>query len=207
MFLCLAALYESWSIPFSVILVVPLGVLGVLLGVSARGMVNDVYFQVGLVTIIGLSAKNAILIVEFAKDLQAQGKSPLEAALAAAHLRFRPIVMTSLAFILGVLPLVLATGASSASQREIGTAVMSGMIVGTLLAVFFVPTFFVVVRSIFKGSKRQQERFAAHAAEAGFTAESVDGILAEAEEGMSAEERAAMHHGAREIGHTPKEGA
>ena len=206
-FLCLAALYESWSIPFSVILVVPLGVLGVLLGVSARGMVNDVYFQVGLVTIIGLSAKNAILIVEFAKDLQAQGKSPMEAALAAAHLRFRPIVMTSLAFILGVLPLVLATGASSASQREIGTAVMSGMIVGTLLAVFFVPTFFVVVRSIFKGSKRQQERFAAHAAEAGFTAESVDGILAEAEEGMSAEERAAMHHGAREIGHTPKEGA
>ena len=104
------------------------------------------------------------MIVEFAKDLQAQGKSPMEAALAAAHLRFRPIVMTSLAFILGVLPLVLATGASSASQREIGTAVMSGMIVGTLLAVFFVPTFFVVVRSIFKGSKRQQERFAAHAA-------------------------------------------
>ena len=206
-FLCLAALYESWSIPFSVILVVPLGVLGVLLGVTARGMVNDVYFQVGLVTIIGLSAKNAILIVEFAKDLQAQGKSPLEAALAAAHLRFRPIVMTSLAFILGVLPLVLATGASSASQREIGTAVMSGMIVGTLLAVFFVPTFFVAVRSIFKGSKRQQERFAAHAAEAGFTAESVDSILAEAEEGMSAEERAALHRGAQEIGHTPKEGA
>ena len=206
-FLCLAALYESWSIPFSVILVVPLGVLGVLLGVSARGMVNDVYFQVGLVTIIGLSAKNAILIVEFAKDLQAQGKSPMEAALAAAHLRFRPIVMTSLAFILGVLPLVLATGASSASQREIGTAVMAGMIVGTLLAVFFVPTFFVVVRSIFKGSKRQQERFAAHAAEAGFTAETVDSILAEAEDGMSQDERAALHRGAHETGSSPKEGA
>lgn len=110
-FLCLAALYESWTIPVSVLLVVPLGVLGVLLATLMRGMSNDVYFQIGLVTIIGLSAKNAILIVEFAKDLQAEGKSALEAALEAAHLRFRPIIMTSLAFTLGVVPLFIASGA------------------------------------------------------------------------------------------------
>ncbi len=156
-FLCLAALYESWSIPLSVVLVVPLGVLGVLLGITLRGMTNDVYFQVGLITIIGLSAKNAILIIEFAKDLQAQGKGIIESALAAAHLRFRPIVMTSLAFILGVVPLAIASGASSASQRAIGTGVISGMVVGTFLAVFFVPVFFVVVRSLFKGSARQRQ--------------------------------------------------
>jgi multidrug efflux pump len=155
-FLCLAALYESWSIPLAVILVVPLGVLGVLLATLLRGYANDVYFQVGLITIIGLSAKNAILIIEFAKDLQAQGKSVIESALAAAHLRFRPIVMTSMAFILGVLPLALAGGAGSASQRAIGTGVIGGMVVGTFLAVFFVPIFFVVVRSIFKGSARQR---------------------------------------------------
>jgi multidrug efflux pump len=155
-FLCLAALYESWSIPLAVILVVPLGVLGVLLATLLRGYANDVYFQVGLITIIGLSAKNAILIIEFAKDLQAQGKSVVESALAAAHLRFRPIVMTSMAFILGVLPLALAGGAGSASQRAIGTGVIGGMVVGTFLAVFFVPIFFVVVRSIFKGSERQR---------------------------------------------------
>ncbi|MCQ9371768.1 efflux RND transporter permease subunit, partial [Corynebacterium sp. 35RC1] len=137
--------------------VVPLGVLGVLLATLLRGMSNDVYFQIGLVTIIGLSAKNAILIVEFAKDLQAEGKSVLEAALEAAHLRFRPIVMTSLAFTLGVVPLFIATGASSASQRAIGTGVIGGMITGTVLAVVFVPVFFVLVRSFFKGSKRQQE--------------------------------------------------
>ena len=166
-FLCLAALYESWSIPLSVILVVPLGVLGVLLGVSLRGMSNDVYFQVGLITIIGLSAKNAILIIEFAKDLQAQGKSVVESALAAAHLRFRPIVMTSLAFILGVLPLAIASGASSASQRAIGTGVIAGMVVGTTLAVFFVPIFFVVVRGLFKGSARQQQFDAEHAHQTG----------------------------------------
>ncbi|MDD2712258.1 MAG: efflux RND transporter permease subunit [Simplicispira sp.] len=165
-FLCLAALYESWSIPLSVILVVPLGVLGVLLGVSLRGMANDVYFQVGLITIIGLSAKNAILIIEFAKDLQAQGKGVIESALAAAHLRFRPIVMTSLAFILGVVPLAMATGASSASQRAIGTGVISGMVVGTFLAVFFVPIFFVVVRSLFKGSARQRQFDARHSHQA-----------------------------------------
>ncbi|PWW44350.1 multidrug efflux pump [Melaminivora alkalimesophila] len=156
-FLCLAALYESWSIPFSVLLVVPLGVLGVLLATLLRGLSNDVYFQIGLVTIIGLSAKNAILIIEFAKDLQAQGKSAVEAALEAAQLRFRPIVMTSLAFTLGVLPLFLASGASSASQRAIGTGVIGGMITGTILAVLFVPVFFVLVRSFFKGSQRQRE--------------------------------------------------
>ncbi len=156
-FLCLAALYESWSIPLAVILVVPLGVLGVLLATLLRSYANDVYFQVGLITIIGLSAKNAILIIEFAKDLQAQGKGIIESALAAAHLRFRPIVMTSLAFILGVVPLAIASGASSASQRAIGTGVISGMVVGTFLAVFFVPVFFVVVRSLFKGSARQRQ--------------------------------------------------
>ncbi|RYF68103.1 MAG: multidrug efflux RND transporter permease subunit, partial [Comamonadaceae bacterium] len=162
-FLCLAALYESWSIPLSVILVVPLGILGVLGATLLRGYTNDVYFQVGLITIIGLSAKNAILIIEFAKDLQAQGKSVVAAALEAAHLRFRPIIMTSLAFGLGVVPLFLASGAGSASQRAIGTGVIGGMITGTLLAVFFVPVFFVLVRTLFKGSKRQQELNKRHA--------------------------------------------
>ena len=166
-FLCLAALYESWTIPLSVILVVPLGVLGVLLTTRLRAYSNDVYFQVGLITIIGLSAKNAILIIEFAKDLQASGKGLIESALAAAHLRFRPIIMTSLAFGLGVVPLVTASGAGSASQRAIGTGVLGGMITGTALAVIFVPVFFVVVRSIFKGSARQHEADLRHAHAAG----------------------------------------
>jgi len=170
-FLCLAALYESWTIPLSVILVVPLGVLGVLLATWLRSYSNDVYFQVGLITIIGLSAKNAILIIEFAKDLQASGKGVVESALAAAHLRFRPIVMTSLAFGLGVLPLVLATGAGSASQRAIGTGVLGGMVTGTALAVFFVPVFFVVVRTLFKGSRRQREADQRHARAAGIEGE------------------------------------
>lgn len=160
-FLVLAALYESESIPVAVLLVVPLGVLGALLGAHIRGLPNDVYFKVGLIAIIGLSAKNAILIIEFAKDLQAQGKGLIEATLEAVHLRFRPIIMTSLAFILGVLPLVIASGAGSASQRAIGTGVMGGMITATVLAVFLVPVFFVVVRRIFKGSERQR-RLAAH---------------------------------------------
>ncbi len=159
-FLCLAALYESWAIPLSVILVVPLGVFGVVLATLLRGYANDVYFQVGLVTIIGLSAKNAILIIEFAKDQQAQGKSAVEAALEAAHLRFRPIVMTSMAFILGVLPLFLASGAGSASQRAIGTGVVGGMISAVTLSVLFVPVFYVVVRRIFKGSERQRRKYA-----------------------------------------------
>ena len=166
-FLCLAALYESWSIPMAVILVVPLGVLGVLLSTLLRAYANDVYFQVGLITIIGLSAKNAILIIEFAKDLQAQGKSVIESALAAAHMRFRPIIMTSLAFTLGVLPLAIASGAGSASQRAIGTGVIGGILTGTTLAVVFVPIFFVLVRSLFKGSARQREFDAAHGHQAG----------------------------------------
>ncbi|KQP21676.1 efflux RND transporter permease subunit [Pseudorhodoferax sp. Leaf267] len=166
-FLCLAALYESWSIPLAVILVVPLGVVGVLLATLLRSYSNDVYFQVGLITIIGLSAKNAILIIEFAKDLQAAGKGVVESALEAAHLRFRPIIMTSLAFGLGVVPLFIASGAGSASQRAIGTGVIGGMATGTLLAVFFVPVFFVLVRGLFKGSKRQQEIYAEHARHAG----------------------------------------
>jgi multidrug efflux pump len=161
-FLCLAALYESWSIPMAVILVVPLGVVGVLLATLLRGYANDVYFQVGLITIIGLSAKNAILIIEFAKELQAQGKGVIEAALTAAHLRFRPIIMTSFAFMLGVLPLAIASGASSASQRAIGTGVIGGMITGTVLAVFFVPIFFVVIRGFFHDSERQQQLYAEH---------------------------------------------
>ena len=174
-FLCLAALYESWSIPLSVILVVPLGVIGVLMATLLRGYSNDVYFQVGLITIIGLSAKNAILIIEFAKDLQAQGRTVVQAAIEAAQLRFRPILMTSLAFMLGVMPLVLATGASSASQRAIGTGVIGGMITGTVLAVFFVPVFFVVVRTLFKGSARQQKMYAAHAEAAGVQAHAANG--------------------------------
>ena len=125
-------------------------------------MPNDVYFKVGLIAIIGLSAKNAILIIEFAKDLQAEGKDLVEATLEAVHLRFRPILMTSLAFILGVLPLVVASGAGSASQRAIGTGVMGGMITATVLAIFLVPVFFVVVRSFFKGSERQRKMYAAH---------------------------------------------
>ncbi len=159
-FLCLAALYESWSIPFSVILVVPLGVLGVVGAANLFGLPNDVYFKVGLITIIGLSAKNAVLIIEFAKDLQAQGRSAIDAVIEAAHLRFRPILMTSMAFMLGVLPLAIATGAGSASQRAIGTGVLGGMVTATALAVFFVPVFFVVVRRWFKGSERQRRMYA-----------------------------------------------
>ena len=155
-FLCLAALYESWSIPLSVLLVVPLGVFGAVAGVLMRGMPNDIYFQVALITVIGLSAKNAILIVEFAKDLHAEGKTALEAALEAGHLRFRPILMTSLAFILGVVPLYIASGASAASQKEIGTGVFWGMVIGTPISVFLVPVFFVTVFNLF-GKKSKQD--------------------------------------------------
>ena len=153
-FLCLAALYESWSIPLSVMLVVPLGVFGALVGVWLRGLPNDIYFQIALITVIGLSAKNAILIVEFAKDLQEQGRTLKEACLEAAHLRLRPILMTSLAFILGVVPLAIASGASSASQRAVGTGVVWGMTIGTILSVFLVPVFYLVVRTLFKGKKK-----------------------------------------------------
>lgn len=154
-FLCLAALYESWSIPVAVIMVVPLGVIGSVLAVTMRDMPNDVYFKVGLIAIIGLSAKNAILIIEFAKELREQGKSLIDATLEAAHLRFRPILMTSLAFTLGVLPLAIATGASSGSQRAIGTGVMGGMISATVLAIFFVPVFFVFVTKLFARKKAE----------------------------------------------------
>ncbi|GJD43809.1 Multidrug resistance protein MexB [Methylobacterium cerastii] len=149
-FLCLAALYESWAIPFSVLLVIPLGVIGSVAAVYLRGLPNDVYFKIGLITIIGLSAKNAILIVEFAKDLWKPGTSIVDATIEAATLRFRPIVMTSLAFIFGVVPLAIAAGAASKSQQAIGTGVMGGMISATVLAVFFVPVFFVVVMRLFR---------------------------------------------------------
>src|SRR5580698_4819647 len=150
-FLCLAALYESWSIPFSVIMVVPLGILGALLAATLRGLENDVFFQVGLLTTVGLSAKNAILIVEFARELQqGEGMGPIEAALEAARLRLRPILMTSLAFILGVLPLAVSNGAGSASQHAIGTGVIGGMLTATFFAIFMIPMFFVVVSKISK---------------------------------------------------------
>jgi multidrug efflux pump len=146
-FLVLAALYESWSIPAAVLLVVPLGVLGALLFGLVRGMPMDVYFNIGIITIIGLSAKNAILIVEYAKDLQEAGKDVVEATMEAIRLRFRPILMTSLAFILGVLPLVISSGAGSAGRRALGTGVMGGMITATALGLFFIPLFFVTIRA------------------------------------------------------------
>lgn len=149
-FLCLAGLYESWSIPLAVILVVPLGVLGALLGAHLRGLSNDIYFKVGLLTTIGLSTKNAILIVEFAKDLHAQGRGLVESVLEAARMRLRPILMTSLAFVFGVLPLVISSGAGAGARHAIGTGVAGGMIAATVLAIFFVPVFFVVVRRLFK---------------------------------------------------------
>ncbi|PTM60120.1 efflux RND transporter permease subunit [Phreatobacter oligotrophus] len=162
-FLCLAALYESWSIPISVLLVVPLGVIGSVAAVTLRGMPNDVYFMVGLVAIIGLSSKNAILIIEFAKDLRAEGKGLMEATIEAAHLRFRPILMTSLAFALGVLPLAIASGASAASQQALGTGVLGGMISATILAVVFVPIFFVVVTRIMGGGDKAPDKTPAEA--------------------------------------------
>lgn len=148
-FLCLAALYESWSIPFAVLLVVPLGVLGAALAMWLRVLPNDVYFKVGLIAIIGLSAKNAILIIEFARELQQQGKGLFEATIEACRLRFRPILMTSIAFIAGVMPLVISSGAGAASRHALGTGVVGGMLAATLLAVFFVPVYFVVVRKFF----------------------------------------------------------
>ncbi|MGU5699120.1 efflux RND transporter permease subunit [Aeromonas allosaccharophila] len=157
-FLCLAALYESWSIPFSVMLVVPLGVLGAILAATLRGLENDVYFQVGLLTTIGLSAKNAILIVEFAKELYDKGMGLGEAVVEAARLRLRPILMTSLAFILGVLPLVISSGAGASSRNAIGTGVMGGMISATVLAIFFVPLFFVLVMRYFTKHSSKEAR-------------------------------------------------
>jgi multidrug efflux pump len=152
-FLCLAALYESWSIPFSVMLVVPLGLIGAVAATWLRGLENDVYFQVGMLTIIGLSAKNAILIVEFANELNQKGQDLMSATLEASRMRLRPILMTSLAFIFGVLPMTISSGAGSGSQHAVGTGVMGGMISATLLAIFFVPLFFVLVRRRFPGKQ------------------------------------------------------
>ena len=149
-FLCLAALYESWAIPFSVMLIVPLGVIGALGGAMLRGMSNDVYFQVGLLTIIGLTAKNAILIVEFAKELEEEGMDLIQATLQASKMRLRPILMTSFAFILGVLPLVVSTGAGSGSQNAIGTGVMAGMLTATFLGIYYIPLAFVLISRVFK---------------------------------------------------------
>jgi hydrophobe/amphiphile efflux-1 (HAE1) family protein len=156
-FLCLAALYESWSIPFAVMLVVPLGIIGTITATLLRGLGNDVFFQVGLLTTVGLSAKNAILIVEFAKENYERGMGLIEATVAAARQRLRPILMTSMAFVLGVLPLAIATGAGAGGRIAIGTGVIGGMLTATLLAVFLVPVFFVWVRSVF-GGRRKDER-------------------------------------------------
>ncbi|MEO5935299.1 MAG: efflux RND transporter permease subunit, partial [Duganella sp.] len=152
-FLCLAALYESWSIPFSVLLIVPLGVVGTVLATFVFKLSNDVYFQVGLLTVVGLAAKNAILIVEFAKDLQEQGVELREATLQAVRQRLRPILMTSIAFGLGVLPLAISSGAGSGSQNAIGVGVLGGMLTSTFLGIFFVPLFFVLVRGFFSKKK------------------------------------------------------
>ena len=154
-FLCLAALYESWSIPVAVLLVVPIGILGALAAVSMRDLSNDVYFKVGLIVIIGLAAKNAILIIQFAREFQDKGHDLVEATTEACRLRFRPILMTSIAFVLGVMPLAISTGAGANGRHAIGTGVMGGMIAATVLAVFFVPVFYVVVRRIFPGQARK----------------------------------------------------
>jgi multidrug efflux pump len=150
-FLCLAALYESWSIPVAVMLVVPLGVFGAILATLLRGLENDVFFQVGLLTTVGLSAKNAILIVEFAKENHDRGMELVEATVHAARQRLRPILMTSLAFMLGVMPLAISSGAGSGGQNAIGTGVIGGMLSATVLAIFFVPVFFVATLKLFKG--------------------------------------------------------
>jgi multidrug efflux pump len=155
-FLCLAALYESWSVPVAVILVVPIGIFGALLAVHLRDLPNDVYFKVGLIVIIGLAAKNAILIIQFARSLQDKGTDLIEATVEACRLRFRPILMTSIAFVLGVLPLAISTGAGANGRHAIGTGVMGGMIAATVLAIFLVPVFYVVIRRIFPGRGRQQ---------------------------------------------------
>ncbi|GHU12402.1 multidrug efflux RND transporter permease subunit [Betaproteobacteria bacterium] len=165
-FLCLAALYESWSVPFAVIMIIPLGVIGSLLAATGRGLSNDVYFQVGLLATIGLSAKNAILIVEFAKHEMEAGRDAIEAALLAARMRLRPILMTSLAFALGVLPLARATGAGSGSQNAIGTGVLGGTISATAIGIFFVPLFYVSIKRIFKDKPDPQDAASVPATEA-----------------------------------------
>ncbi|MFJ4048966.1 efflux RND transporter permease subunit [Pseudomonas hunanensis] len=157
-FLCLAALYESWSVPIAVILVVPLGVIGALLATSMRGLSNDVFFQVGLLVTVGLASKNAILIVEFAKELHEKGASVVDAAVEASKMRLRPIIMTSLAFILGVVPLTISSGAGSGSQHAIGTGVIGGMITATVLAIFWVPLFYVTVSLLSRSAKAKEKK-------------------------------------------------
>ena len=152
-FLALAALYESWSIPFSVMLVIPLGLIGAALAATFRGLENDVYFQVALLTTIGLSAKNAILIVEFAEAAYEKGQSAVDAAIHAAAQRLRPIIMTSLTFVFGIFPLVIASGAGANSRISIGTGILGGTLTATLLAIFFIPMFFVLVRTAFPARK------------------------------------------------------
>ncbi|MBQ8172867.1 MAG: efflux RND transporter permease subunit, partial [Mailhella sp.] len=158
-FLSLAALYESWSIPFAVLLVIPLGVLGAVLGTWGRSLTNDVYFQVGILAVMGLSCKNAILIVEFARTLREEGRTLIQATVEACRIRLRPILMTSLAFGLGVLPMLKAAGAGAASQQAVGTAVFWGTVCSTVLGIFFIPIFFVVVCSIsdWMGSKLKRK--------------------------------------------------
>jgi multidrug efflux pump len=166
-FLCLAALYESWSIPFAVILVIPLGLVGAIFAVTLRGLQNDVYLQIGLLTTMGLAAKNSILMVEFAERAEKQGKRVIEAALEAARIRLRPILMTSFSFIFGVLPLAISTGAGANSRIAIGTSVIGGMLTATLLAIFYIPLFFVLVRRgvrdglVYLREQRQRHREAA----------------------------------------------
>jgi multidrug efflux pump len=160
-FLSLAALYESWSIPVSVIMVVPIGALGALGATMLRGLDNDVYFQIGLLTTIGLSAKNAILLVEFAREREAEGMATLEAAVAAAHMRIRPIVMTSMTFVLGVLPLAISRGAGAASQHAIGTGVIGGMLTATFIAPLLIPMFFIAVGRLFSRGQGSKEQSAA----------------------------------------------
>ena len=159
-FLCLAALYESWSIPVAVLLVIPLGLVGAVFAVTLRGLQNDVYLQIGLLTTMGLSAKNAILMVEFAERAEKEGKRVIDAAIEAARIRLRPILMTSFAFIFGVLPLAISTGAGANSRIAIGTAVIGGMLTATILAIFYIPFFFVLVRrGVRDGLKIVRERF------------------------------------------------
>jgi multidrug efflux pump subunit AcrB len=155
-FLILAALYESWSLPFSVLLSVPVAVLGAFIGLMSRHFDNNVYAQIGLVMLVGLTAKNAILIVEFAKAQLEEGKSVVDAALEGAKIRLRPILMTSVAFIFGCIPLWVATGAGAAARRMLGTAVVSGMLAATLLGIFFIPTLFVVVERL-AGRRKSEE--------------------------------------------------
>jgi len=152
-FLCLAALYESWSIPLAVLLVIPVGLVGAVLLVTLRGLQNDVYLQIGLTTTMGLAAKNAILMIEFAEQGEKQGKTPIQAVLEAAKMRLRPILMTSCSFIFGVLPLAIASGAGANARIAIGTSVIGGMLTGTALAVFFIPMFFVAVRGLLNKPK------------------------------------------------------